>query len=56
MGGILDSYSRNLVHNNYKINEARSANRITDAEYNKLIGILKKTCHHQKFYLYVYRN
>jgi hypothetical protein len=43
-GGI-DSYSGNLVHN--KINEARNANRITDAEYNKLIGMLKKACHHQ---------
>ena len=43
--GGLDSYSGNLVHN--KINEARNANRITDAEYNKLIGMLKKACHHQ---------
>lgn len=43
--GGLDSYSGKLVHN--KINEARNANRITDAEYNKLIGMLKKACHHQ---------
>lgn len=43
--GGLDSYSGNLVHN--KINEARNANRITDAEYNKLIGMLKKACRHQ---------
>ena len=43
--GGLDSYSGNLVHN--KINEARNANRITDAEYNKLIGMLKKACHYQ---------
>lgn len=43
--GGLDSYSGNLVHN--KINEARNANRITDTEYNKLIGMLKKACHHQ---------
>ena len=43
--GGLDNYSGNLVHN--KINEARNANRITDAEYNKLIGMLKKACHHQ---------
>lgn len=43
--GGLDSYSGNLVHN--IINEARNANRITDAEYNKLIGMLKKACHHQ---------
>jgi hypothetical protein len=43
--GGLDNYSRNLVHN--KINEARNANRISDAEYNKLIGMLKKACHHQ---------
>ena len=43
--GGLDSYSGNLVHN--KINEARNANRITDAEYNKLIGMLKKACHNQ---------
>lgn len=43
--GGLDNYSGNLIHN--KINEARNANRITDAEYNKLIGMLKKACHHQ---------
>lgn len=43
--GGLDSYSGNLVHN--RINEARNANRITDAEYNKLIGMLKKACRHQ---------
>lgn len=43
--GGLDNYSGNLVHN--KINEARNANRISDAEYNKLIGMLKKACHHQ---------
>lgn len=43
--GGLDSYSGNLVR--YKINEARNANRITDTEYNKLIGMLKKACHHQ---------
>ena len=43
--GGLDSYSGNLVHN--KINEARNANRITDAEYNKLIGMLKKAWRHQ---------
>ena len=43
--GGLDNYSGKLVHN--KINEARNANRITDAEYNKLIGMLKKACHHQ---------
>ena len=43
--GGLDSYSGNLIHN--KINEARNANRITDAEYNKLIGMLKEACHHQ---------
>ena len=43
--GGLDNYSGNLVHN--KINEARNANRINDAEYNKLIGMLKKACHHQ---------
>ena len=43
--GGLDSYSGNLVHN--IINEARNANRITDAEYNKLIGMLKKACRHQ---------
>ena len=43
--GGLDNYSGKLVHNN--INEARNSNRITDAEYNKLIGMLKKACHHQ---------
>ena len=43
--GGLDNYSGNLVHN--KINEARNTNRITDAEYNKLFGMLKKACHHQ---------
>lgn len=43
--GGLDSYSGNLIHD--KINEARNANNITDAEYNKLIGMLKKACHHQ---------
>lgn len=43
--GGLDNYSGKLVHN--KINEARNANRITDTEYNKLIGMLKKACHHQ---------
>ena len=43
--GALDNYSGKLVHN--KINEARNSNRITDAEYNKLIGMLKKACHHQ---------
>ena len=43
--GGLNNYSGKLVHD--KINEARNANRITDAEYNKLIGMLKKACHHQ---------
>lgn len=43
--GGLDSYSGDLVHN--KINEARYANRISDAEYNKLIDMLKKACHYQ---------
>ncbi len=43
--GGMDRYSGNLVHN--KINEARNANRITDAEYNKLIEMLKKACYHQ---------
>lgn len=43
--GGLDSYSGNLVHN--KINETRNANRISDAEYNKLIEMLKKACHYQ---------
>ena len=43
--GGLDNYSGKLVHN--KINEARNSNRITDAEYNKLIGMLKKACRHQ---------
>ena len=43
--GGLDSYSGKLVHD--KINEARNANRITDEEYNKLIGMLKKACRHQ---------
>ena len=43
--GGLNNYSGNLVHTN--INEARNSNRITDAEYNKLIGMLKKACRHQ---------
>ena len=43
--GGLNNYSGKLVHD--KINEARNANRITDEEYNKLIGMLKKACHHQ---------
>ena len=43
--GGFDNYSGKLVHD--KINEARNANRITDAEYNKLIGMLKKACRHQ---------
>lgn len=43
--GGLDNYSGKLVHD--KINEARNANRITDEEYNKLIGMLKKACRHQ---------
>ena len=43
--GGLNNYSGKLVHD--KINEARNANRITDEEYNKLIGMLKKACRHQ---------
>ena len=43
--GGLDNYSGKLVHD--KINEARNANRITDAEYNKLIGMLKKAYRQQ---------
>lgn len=43
--GGLDNYSGKLVHN--KINDARNSNRITDAQYNKLIGMLKEACHHQ---------
>lgn len=43
--GGLNRYSGNLVHD--KINEARNANRITDAEYNKLIEMLKKACYYQ---------
>lgn len=38
--GGLDNHSGKLVHD--KINEARNSNRITDAEYNKLIGMLRK--------------
>ena len=43
--GGLNNYSGKLVHD--KINEARNANRITDEEYNKLIGMLKKACRYQ---------
>ena len=43
--GGLNNYSGKLVLD--KINEARNANRITDEEYNKLIGMLKKACRHQ---------
>ena len=43
--GGLNNYSGKLVLD--KINESRNANRITDEEYNKLIGMLKKACRHQ---------
>lgn len=43
--GGLNNYSGKLVHD--KINEARNANRITDTEYKKLIGLLKQACYHQ---------
>ena len=43
--GGLNNYAGKLVHD--RINEARNANRITDEEYNKLIGMLKKACRHQ---------
>lgn len=43
--GGLNNYSGKLVHD--KINEARNANSITDVEYKKLIGLLKKACYHQ---------
>lgn len=43
--GGLNNYSGNLVRD--KINEARNANSITDAEYKKLIVLLKKACYHQ---------
>ncbi len=43
--GGLNSYSGKLVHD--KINEARNANSITDAEYKKLIGLLNKAFYHQ---------
>ena len=43
--GGLNNYSGNLVRD--KINEARNTNSITDAEYKKLIVLLKKACYHQ---------